>query len=140
MILNSVEKISKNRKNKEIRQVLEEILKDRITLGQNNLSLIKTVAAEAAFHPELLDPIREKVMPQVVNWGSSLIQEEITKGVFREVDPVTSFRILMSMVAGYVALRNIYPEIFGKESEEEEIRRMVDTFLHGVTSSSDSEI
>lgn len=133
MLLNSVEKIARNRKGKDIQTVLEEIAKDRITLGQNNLSLLKTVAAEAAFHPELLNPIREKVMPQVVQWGTDFIEKEVKKGVFREVDPLTTFRIFMSMIAGYVALRNIYPEIFGQETEDVEIQRMVDIILHGIT-------
>lgn len=131
-VLSSVQKIFDSRNGREVQDVLQDIAKDRITLAQKNLPLIKTVAAEAAFHPELLDPIREKLMPQVVQIGTQFVKEEIDKGTFREVDALSTFRVYMSMIAGYIALRNVFPEIFGKEPEDTEVSRMIDIFLNGI--------
>jgi AcrR family transcriptional regulator len=131
-VLRGVEKILKTRKDRELEDVLADLLRDRIQLAQDNLPLLKTIALEAAFHPELLEPFREKMMPKFVEVGTRMIREEVERGTFREVDPVSTLRIFMSMMAGYVVLRNVYPDSFGREEEETEIRRMVDLFLNGV--------
>lgn len=132
IVLRSVEKIFKNPGNLPIEEVLQALAKDRLELAQKNLPLLKTVAAEALFHPELLAPLKQKMMPQVVETGTTFINEQIEKGTFRDVDPTSAFRILMSIMVGYLVLRNTYPEAFDKETEEIEIRRLVDIYLNGV--------
>ncbi|MFC4768653.1 TetR/AcrR family transcriptional regulator [Effusibacillus consociatus] len=131
-VLSGVEKIFKSRTDRRIEDVLADLMRDRIRLAQNNLPLIKTVAIEAAFHPELLQPIKEKVLPKVIGIGTRFIREEVEKGTLRDVDSVSALRILMSMIAGYVVLRNVAPEVFGQEDEEVEIQRMVEIYLNGV--------
>ncbi|WP_018130428.1 TetR/AcrR family transcriptional regulator [Effusibacillus pohliae] len=137
-VLNEVEKNIKSRNGRNVEDVLADLLRDRIRLAQDNLPLLKTIALEAAFHPELLQPIREKLMPKFVEIGTRMIREEVERGTFREVDPVSTLRIFMSMMAGYVVLRNVYPDVFWREDEETEIRRMVDLFLYGVKAKSES--
>lgn len=132
LMLMSVERIFKTRKERPVEDVLLDVMRDRVHLVEKNLPLIKTVAAEAAFHPELLDPVREQLMPKLVEVASKFFQEEVEKGTFRDIDPVLALRGLMSMLGGYVLMKNIAPDALQIEDEETELRRLLDLYLHGV--------
>lgn len=132
LILSSVERIFRTRKERPLEDVLLDIMRDRIQLVESNLPLIKTVAAEAAFHPGLLDPVRQQVLPKVVEVASRYFQEEIDKGTLREVDPVLALRAFMSLVGGYLLMRNFAADALELQDEETELRRLLDIYLHGV--------
>ncbi|TCP58305.1 TetR family transcriptional regulator [Tumebacillus sp. BK434] len=132
LILLSVEKIFKTRKERPVEDVLLDVMRDRVQLVEKNLPLIKTVAAEAAFHPELLRPVREELAPKLVEVASKFFQEEVEKGTFRDIDPVLALRGLMSLLGGYVLMKNIAPEALQIEDEETELRKLLDLYLHGV--------
>lgn len=132
LVLSGVERIFRTRKNRNIEEVLQDVALDRVHLVEKNLPLIKTVAAEAAFHPELFDPLREKVAPMMIETISRYFQTEVDNGTFLEIEPKLLLRTFASMIAGYVITRNVLPDIFGSEDEEEDIRKVVDIFLHGV--------
>ncbi|ARU59921.1 TetR family transcriptional regulator [Tumebacillus avium] len=132
LMLMSVERIFKTRKERPVEDVLLDVMRDRVQLVEKNLPLIKTVAAEAAFHPELLQPVREQLAPKLVEVASKFFREEVEKGTFRDIDPVLALRGLMSMLGGYVLMKNIAPEALRIEDEETELRRLLDLYLHGV--------
>jgi AcrR family transcriptional regulator len=132
LILSSVEKIFRTRKNRPLEDVLLDIMRDRVKLVESNLPLIKTVAAEAAFHPELLDPFREQLAPKLVEFTTRFFREEVEKGTLRDIDPVVALRAFMSLVGGYILMRNIAPEALQLQDEETELRRLLDIYLHGV--------
>jgi AcrR family transcriptional regulator len=132
LILSSVEKIFRTRQNRPIEDVLYDVMRDRVQLVQSNLQLLKTVAAEAAFHPELIDPLRKQVAPKIVEVASRFFREEMEKGTLRAIDPVLALRAFMSLVGGYVIMRNVMPEVMQLSDEETELRRLLDVYLHGV--------
>ncbi|MBX6396592.1 MAG: hypothetical protein IRY98_13005, partial [Alicyclobacillaceae bacterium] len=39
----------------------------------------------------------------------------------------------MSIILGYVVMRHTFPNLFAWKGEEEEIRAMLDIYLHGVS-------
>ncbi|HEU4963943.1 MAG TPA: helix-turn-helix domain-containing protein [Bacilli bacterium] len=140
LIISSVEKIFRTRKDRPIEEVLFDVMQDRVHLVEKNLPLIKTVAAEAAFHPELLNPVREQLAPKLVEIASRFFQEEVEKGTLREeVDPVVALRSLMSLIGGYMLMRNVAPEALQIEDEESELRRLLDVYLHGVKKQGSAE-
>lgn len=132
LILLSVEKIFRTRKDRELEEVLLDVMRDRVKLVKSNLPLIKTVATEAAYHPELLDPIREQMAPKLVEIAAKFFQEEVAKGTLRDVDPVLALRALMSLLGGYILMREVMPEAMRLQDEETELRRLLDLYLHGV--------
>ncbi|ASS76457.1 TetR family transcriptional regulator [Tumebacillus algifaecis] len=132
LILSSLERILSTRKERSIEEVLHDVTLDRVQLIQKNLPLIKTVAAEAAFHPELIDPLREQVAPKVIETMSRYFQAEIDNGTFRDIDPKLLFRTFASMVGGYILTRNVLPAEYEDADEEAELKQMVDIFLNGV--------
>lgn len=133
LLLSEVERIFKSRSERNIEDVLQDLMKERIQIIQSNLPLIKTMAIEAAFHPELIDPIREKAAPVVLKVGTKFFQDEIQKGTFREdVEAHTALRAFMSLIGGYVLMKNVLPDTFAWSDEETEIKKMLDIYLNGV--------
>jgi AcrR family transcriptional regulator len=132
LILANVEKILEKRSHSSIEEVLVELGKDRIQLLKKNWPLVKTIATESQFHPELLEPIREHVIPKILERGKQFFQEEIDNGTIRQVHVFTALRMLICIFGGYVFMRTAFPDLLEWEDDETEIRRMVDLYLHGI--------
>jgi AcrR family transcriptional regulator len=131
-LLRGVEKIFNTRQGRPIEEVMTDLVRDRVQLAQQNLPLLKAIVSEAPFQPDLFTPIREQVLPQILEVATRFFQEEMEKGTFRQIDPVLAFRGLLSMLMGYVIMRNVAPEEFKMQEEEVEIRRLVDLYLNGL--------
>lgn len=132
LILKSAETILENEKGNPIEVVLEKLLIDRLELVNHNLPLIKTVFVEAAYHPELLDKVQKNIAPAVIPFINKFVDANVQNENFRDIDPMVITRTLMSLLAGYILLTNIFPEFFKIGDDEEEIKKIVDIFLNGV--------
>jgi AcrR family transcriptional regulator len=132
LILRSVEQIVKNQVDKPAQDVLKAIFMDRVKLVRKNIPLIKTVVVESLYHPELLSTIQEKFMPEIVSFLDSIVNKNIKEGDFRKVDPRLITRTAMSLLAGYIILTTLYPNMFPIENDETEVEKIVDVLLNGV--------
>lgn len=132
MILKSVEKIVENEDKKSIEEVLNNILNDRVNLINKNLPLIKTVFMEAAYNEEVLKVLQKSIAPKVIPFLNNFTEANIENKNFRDIEPTLITRTLMSLLLGYIILPKVFPEFFGDENDEEEIKQIVDIFLYGV--------
>ena len=132
-VLSGLEKVIQSGGDREMEDVLRDLMKDRVHLIQNNLPLVKTMAVEAAYHPELLQPLKEHVVPQALEMASNFLSKQQEQGNIREeIDATRALRVFMSMVFGYVMMRNVLGDVLPLAEEDEEIDKILDIFLHGV--------
>lgn len=131
LILKSAEQIVQNEEDKPIEEVLQSLFLDRLDLIENNLPLVKTVFIESSYHPELLNIVQNEIGAKVIPFISAFIEDNIKNDNFREIDPLVITRTLMSLLMGYIVFTNIFPETFKIESDEDEIKKIIDIFLHG---------
>ena len=132
LVLRSVEQIVKNEEDKPIEEMLKAVFLDRVKLVRKNMPLVKTVLVESLYHPEILATIQEKYMPEIVSFIDSITNKNIKDGRFREVDSRLITRTSMSLLAGYIILTTLYPDIFPTENDETEVEKIVDVLLNGV--------
>ncbi|WPC41406.1 TetR/AcrR family transcriptional regulator [Clostridium sp. JS66] len=132
LAIKSAETIIENKKNKPIDELMEELLLDRLNLVYSNFPLIKTIFMEAAYQPELLKTIQKNLGPKVIPFINNFMDQNIKNENFRDVDPMLMTRTMMSLLLGYIVLGNVFPDYFSSENDEEEIKQIVDIFLHGV--------
>lgn len=132
LMFKSIERIIANDDHKPIEQVLKEIFMDRLELVRKNGPLIKTILLEASYRPEVMEALREQLMPKFIPLLDRFMKENINNGTFREMDPRLLTRTAMSMLAGYILLTTNFPNMFTAEDDEREIERVVDIFLRGV--------
>lgn len=132
LVLNSVERIIENKDNRSMEEVIEELFMDRIQLARKNLPLVKTVLVESAYHPELLEPLRNDITPKVITFIESFIDKNKQSGEFRDLTTRSITRTVISLLIGYVVLTNLYPNIFTSKNDKEQIEEITDIFLNGV--------
>lgn len=133
MILDSAERIIKNEEDKPVEEVLNNLLIDRFYLIDKNLPLIKTIFMEAAYQPELLETLQKDLAPKIIPFINFFIESNIKNNNFRDLDPKLVTRTLMSLLLGYVIFSNTFPEFFRGEKHEDELKKIVDIFLNGVS-------
>lgn len=135
LILKSAEEIMKNEEDKPIEEVLENLLVDRLELAKSNFPLIKTVFIESAYQPELLKVLQDEIGPIVIPFINKFIEANIEKGNFKKMDSMLITKMLMSLLVSQIVLTNTFPEFFKVENQEDEIKKMIDIFLHGIKNS-----
>ena len=131
MMLNSVEKIFNN-EDMPIEEVLKAIFMDRLQLVRKNMPLVKTLIIEAAYKPEILEAIRETLLPKVVDVIDEFMIKNIENGTFRDLDPRVMTRTFMSTLAGYIILTVNFPNMFPVENDEKEVEKMTNILLEGI--------
>lgn len=131
MMLSSVEKIFNN-KDLSIEEVIKAIFMDRLQLIRKNMPLVKTLIIEAAYKPEILEALRETLLPKVVEVIDGFIIKNIEKGIFKDMDPRIMTRSFMSILAGYIVLTVNFPNMFPVENDEEEVEKMTRILLDGI--------
>lgn len=131
MMLSSVEKIFNN-DDMSIEEVIKAIFIDRLQLVRKNMPLVKTLVIEAAYKPEILEALRETLLPKVVEVIDRFMIKNIEKGIFKDIDPRIMTRSFMSMLAGYIVLTVNFPNMFPVENDEEEVEKMTHILLDGI--------
>ncbi|AKN32661.1 transcriptional regulator [Clostridium carboxidivorans P7] len=132
LAIKSAETIIENKKNKPIDELMEDLLLDRLNLIHSNFPLIKTIFMEAAYQPELLKTIQKNLGPKVIPFINNFMEQNIKNENFKDIEPTLMTRTMMSLLLGYIVLGNVFPDYFSSENDEEEIKQIVDIFLHGV--------
>lgn len=132
MMLKSVERFMANDDNKPIEEVLKDIFMDRLELIRKNAPLVKTIFMEAAYRPEIMDAIRNQMMPKFIPVIDKFFKSNMDNGNLREMEPRVLTRTVMSMLAGYVLLTTNFPNMFSAEDDEKEAEKIVDILLRGI--------
>jgi AcrR family transcriptional regulator len=132
MLVLSVQNIMNNEDDRPIDEVITRILLDRLELVRKNLPLVKTILIESFYHPELLKPIREDIIPKLIPFIDKFAEDNTAMGRFRDIDPRVVGRTMLSLLIGYVVLTSAFPDIFASEEDEVEMKRLADLLLHGI--------
>lgn len=132
LILDSLEKLIKRDKDKPFEELLTEVLIDRYNLVKKNLPLIKTVAIESMYHPELLDPMKKDVFPKVLSYATGFIEEYVDNGMLKDQDPLIIVRTMMSSIMGYIFTTSLLPDLFPSDNPEEDIKKIAQVLLYGL--------
>lgn len=128
----SVEKIMKNKENRPIEEIISKIFMDRLNLVEKNLPLVKTIMFEAAYHPELLEPIKKEIVPKIVSIIEEFIVENIDNENLRDLNPRIIARAMLSSLMGYVILTNAFPDTFASQGAEIEMRTLANILMNGI--------
>lgn len=132
LVLESAMKILENRGDKNIDEVLRELMVDRIDLVRKNVPLIKTVLIEASYQPELLNILKEEVVSKAIPIIKNLIDSYTKKGEIRDIDPVLVLRSAVSLIGGYIFLSSIFPDYFAGDGDKNEVDKLADILLNGI--------
>lgn len=132
IIIEPVVRIIENNRDKDEREVLFLILKNRIKLANKNLPLIKIVLSELLIRKDIRDLWAEKVISEIKGVLGGYIELKISEGVFKEVDIFCAMRSLMGMTVAYVMQKYFVPGVTNLQDEDTELMKIVDLFISGI--------
>lgn len=115
--------------------VYRAIISDRIAFARQNTKLIKILAHEVPFHPELQEHIKPLLTQQVINRMERIIRHFQAKGEIIEAPPWRIIRTSISVVLGLIITHIFFMPDFPFD-EEEEINWLIDFLMHGLAARS----
>jgi AcrR family transcriptional regulator len=111
---------------------LKAMMRNRLTFAMNHVAVIKILLHEIPFHPELREQFMKHLFPQMAGRLEAIITHFQAKGELINLPPFTLIRMSASVMAGYILTRTvIMPQ--HQWNDDEEIERMVEFVLHGLT-------
>jgi AcrR family transcriptional regulator len=131
MIASVKELISAN-EGQPMELTLREIVRDRLSLFRSRRSLITTLVLEAIRHPDLMQVVREHVLPEIMGILDRVLDAARSRGEVRDIDRTVFIRSFMSLVVGHVAISSILPDELGSENDETASDQIVGLFVHGI--------
>jgi len=130
-IFNPVEKIL-NQANKPTREILRELIKDRVSLIRNNITLLKVIITEIQYRPQLKKMWMNEFPKKGLLLMESFICQRIAAGEFRDdILPQQAAAMLAGMVGASTLLDfNLDDEIAWLDDEH--IDGILDVYLTGM--------
>jgi AcrR family transcriptional regulator len=133
VIISPVEKIFANSENKDHRQLLKELLYDRIKLVDTLFPVTKILLAETLLHED----VRKAVYDNIIRDGIAIFErfqkEMVKKGVIRsDLTPDAIFRSIFGNIALFIAQRKLFPETKSPGDLKTELDDIIDIICKGI--------
>ena len=133
LVLEGVEKILANCDDKDLKEVFKSLLADRIKLIDSIFPIARIVFTEALYHED----IREAIYQNIISRGIAIIDvfrsKMLDRGLIRvEVSSEMILRSFLGNMFMLIAQRKLFGDKFDLPSIEEDIEKLVDTFLYGI--------
>lgn len=113
--------------------VLKAIMKNRLKLIRENISLIRVLFTEAQFHPELREQFVQKVIMRAAGILEQYIGQRVRTGEFRDIDPGIAARAFVGMVGVFVVWKEfLQADKYVSFDEDIVVDELVKIFLNGM--------
>jgi len=117
---------------KEARQILVEILKERVTFLSTRLPLIKTVFAEAMFHEDIRETLRENIIIKVRVTFEKFFDNMLIENKIRNCDRTSAMRIFIGSIITMIVYHQIFNIKLSPQEWDKEIEKTVDILMYGL--------
>ena len=133
LVLNSIKKILKDAVDKDIREILKEIILDRINLVNAIFPMAKIVLMEALMHEEIRDAIFNNIIKAALDAFKEFYDVMLSKGLVRDdVDHVVLFRSILGNIGIFIAQSKVFDKYIAIDDFDKEIDRVIDVILFGI--------
>jgi len=134
VVLNSIEKIFKNNEQKDIRNILKDILMDRLNLVLKFFPLFRVVISEALFHKAIRDALYENIISKASKNIIPFFNDLSSRGQIRtDIDPMILFRSIMGNFMVFIGQKMLFTDNFELSDCEEEIDSILSIIMDGIS-------
>lgn len=130
-----IEKILKNEKNKDDKEIFREIIMDRMELVHNNFKLFKVIASEAIFHDDIREIIYSKLISRATLIVENYYDRMVENGTARKLPPKIVFSSIVGSMFMFIIKRNLdsaYEDVSQDENIDEDIDILIDIMFNGI--------
>lgn len=125
--------IFQNNKDKNEKEILKLLLKDRLSVALKYFDMLKVVMTEVQYHEDLKEAFINNIVIKGKDIVSEYFKEGIEKGIFKDIDINVAIRSILGMMGIYIIQRQFMPDIITLE-DDKQLDIMIDIFLYGISS------
>lgn len=133
IVLGSIEKILIQAKEKNIREILKEILYDRLKLIDSIFNMAQVVFTEAMMHDDVREAIYQNIISGALEMFREFHQNMQDKNILRDdVETEVIFRSILGNMAVFIAQTRLFADKFDIKDIDKELDKMIDVLLYGI--------
>jgi len=118
-----------------VADVIREVMLDRLALVRARMPLFRTLVLEAARQPDIMDVIRQQILPEIIGVFTTVLDRAEARGELPSVDRRLFMRSALSLLVGYIALGGLAPDVFQERNDEAAVDSILGVLFHGVAGS-----
>ena len=130
--LPSIEKILQNPQDRDIKQIVKEIILDRIKLLNHNFPLFKIIASEAFFKEDIRNILIKKIYNKLFPLFERFYGKMVLEGKVKNIRIDLAFRYFVGNILMFILQKQLFPETYESNSLDDEIDLLVDVILNGI--------
>lgn len=131
--------ILSNYNNKSAKEILVEILKERVSFISPKLPIIKTVFAEALFHEDIRESLRDNIIMRVKPSFEKFFDNMVMENKLRDCDRLSALRLFVGSFMMMIVYQQIFNIKLTPEELNREIENTVDVLMNGISAESISK-
>lgn len=133
LVIKPLEKILLTSENVDIRQLLKEIVYDRLKLLDSIFPMARIVLAEALFHEDIREALYDKIFSKALEMFRIFHSHMLKNGLLRnDLDPEDIFRSILGNIMILVAQRKLFGDKLPMDDFDKQIDKMLDVLLFGI--------
>ncbi len=135
LILSPIEKIFKESEGKDLRNVFNEIVRDRLKMARNIQPMAQVLLTEAIYHADIREALYENIYLKALELFRVFRNEAAAKGIIRsDIPSETILRTAVGAMAALIAQHSMMMTPQNEDWLEKEINAVVDILLNGISS------
>jgi AcrR family transcriptional regulator len=135
LVLEGVKKILLNSRQKDLRSILKDFLKDRITLINSLFPMIRILLTEALYHEDIREALYENIVSKALGIFNVFYEQMLERGMMRkDLDPVVAIRCIIGNIVFLFIYRKFVLDNMEPDDLEQEMDRVIDVIMFGIAS------
>jgi len=128
-----VEQIFMSAKDKDLKQILHDLMIDRLDLVDKLYPLVSIVMTEILFHDDLRELLYEKLIKRAIQSFDGFHDAMVERGLLRgDVPAGAAFRAIFANIMVFIAQHKLFPGNATREEIEKEFETVYETVLFGI--------
>ncbi|MGE4282233.1 MAG: TetR/AcrR family transcriptional regulator [Clostridia bacterium] len=129
-----IERILLDKTQKDAREIIRELVVDRIKLVDHYFPMFKVMMSEVLFHDDIRSILVEKIINRVLPALDDFYLRKVEEGQFRPIKTHVVLRAFVGNIMMLIAQKNVFGNKLPVYDLDEEIESLIDILLFGISS------
>jgi AcrR family transcriptional regulator len=131
--LPSLEKILMDNTQKDAREIIREIITDRIKLVDLHFPVLKVMVSEVLFHEDVRTIFVDKIINRLIPIVDDFYLRKVEEGQFRPLKTHAIVRTFIGNIMMLIVQKNVFGDKLPIDDLDEEIELLIDILLFGIS-------
>ena len=133
VVVESIENLFLESKNKYIREILKELLYNRMNLINQIFPMVRIIITEALYHEDVREALYQNIITRAVDIFKRFHTQMVERGMMRnDAEPEVLFRSILGNLGLLILQNKFFSDKFNFQDMDTEIDKMLDILLFGI--------